>query len=65
MWEVIVKILLWVIGLDCMYVDLSKKGLKDMLMMDDVKIWVEVEWVDSLDEELEMEIDDFFIVKDF
>ena len=28
------------------------------------KSWVEAEWADSLDEELEMEIDDFLIAKD-
>ena len=28
------------------------------------KTWVEAEWADSLDEELEMEIDDFLVAKD-
>ncbi|MBO6512066.1 MAG: polyphosphate kinase 2, partial [Roseibium sp.] len=34
-------------------------------MTDDVeKSWAEAEWADSLDEELEMEIDDFLVAKD-
>ena len=33
-------------------------------MSEDAKTWVENEWADSMDEELEMEIDDFLIAKD-